>query len=196
MKVFGEPIQFEQIESDKFYKIVYTSNRETIFTYSKVTVENESFSGPLGNYRGIVIIEEGYRIRIQDRQIKYMCPLNIELNQKYLFNIDDRLRITGRLTFIGLGGSASIRAKGNYITRIHESQITGVLPVDKKSKIMYPLAAASANDVAHVYTALLNADDYFDSDIEDAEEMISHHNGGNNKTKKNKTNKNKTKKNK
>lgn len=184
MKVFGEPINFNQVKSGKFYKIVYTSNRETIFKYSStVDVANDK--------SGLVFIEDEYRIRIQNNKIKYVCPINIELNKTYLFEIDGRMKITGRLTFISFGGSASIRAKGNYITRIHESQITGVLPVDKKSKIMYPLAAASANDVAPVYNALLDADDYFDSDIEDAEEMISHHKGGNNKTKKNKTKKNK-----
>lgn len=183
MKLFGNPIPFNQIQENLLYKIIYKARNETIFKYKRVTVENNSL---------VLTESDGYKIKIHKDYIKFVCPLNIELNTSYLFRIDGLMMITGRISNITEEGNTSLRANQGYLTRIHVSQITGVLPVNKKSKIMYPLAL-SGNDVAGAYTALLDTDfdDYINNDEhEDSSEMIiENSSGGKNKTTKNKTKK-------
>ncbi len=181
MKLFGNPIPFNQIQENLLYKIVYKARNETIFKYKRVTVENNSL---------VLTESDGYEIRISRDNIKFICPLNIELNASYLFHIDGLMMITGHLSNINSEGNASLRARNGYLTRIHVSQITSILPVSKKTKILAPLAM-SENNVAGVYNALWDTDfnEYVnDADVEDSSEITI---GGKNKTKKNKTKKNK-----
>ena len=185
MKLFRKPISFDQIQENVLYKIVYEVRKETFFKYNTVTVENGSL---------VLTESDGYKIRISRDNIKFVCPLNIDLNTSYLFHIDGLMAITGYLSYINSEGNASLRAQNGYLTRIHVSQITGVLPVNKKTKILAPLAL-SKNDVASAYTALLDTDfdEYIrEADVQDSSDMtVENSSGGKNKTKKNKSKNNK-----
>lgn len=166
MKLFGDPIELHQIEIGKFYKIVYTLNRpnkkETIYAYHKVESVDES------------TIES-----INKSRIEYICPINIEFDKNYLFYLDDQMSIIGHISEPSETGITTLWAK-KYLTRIHVSQITGVLPANKKSIILYPLGL-SGNNVSAAYTALVG---------DSLEDYLSE--GGT--TIKNKNKKNKTKK--
>ncbi len=140
MKLFGDPIELHQIEIGKFYKIVYTLNRpnkkETIHAYHRVESMDES------------TIES-----INKSRIEYICPINIEFDKDYLFYLDDQMSIIGHISEPSDTGLTTLWAK-KYLTRIHVSQITGVLPANKKSMILYPLGL-SGNNVSAAYTALI-----------------------------------------
>ena len=173
MKLFSDPIPVENVELNKFYKFVYrsiTAQGQEIIKYCygdvlEVTPEHFRIICYTGaNYGG------GNVVTLPINELLFIHSVNINFNEHYLFQLDnsDDLIVNGFIIKPSQNGITNIKRNNdmqqNYnnsnvaAMQIHMSQITGVLPMNEYSYVLYP---AGLRDNMQIYTAIDEHRDLF-----------------------------------